>query len=363
MKGEKIGIDIDLDDPATFGQLDRRDMVGLASQFPQQCQHAIELGDRFQLPPDLRNPQQLVFAGLGGSGLGGELVARLFERELPIPAMVSQRYQPPGFLNSDSLLFCISYSGNTEEAISTFQAGMDKGARIICLTSGGRLGELAAAHQVPLVLVPNGRPPRSAFGYLFLPMIRILEKLGLIGDQTQVLHEAVERLTELEGEIGPQVPTSANQAKELALKLQGRFPVIYGCVGPMGVVAYRWRTQLNENSKVLACSHVFTELDHNEIVGWGEGAQVAGDPMVIILRSQLDNDRAQLQMEVAKKIISSQAEVYEICGQGKWELAQALGLLYLGDFTSIYLALLRGVDPSQIAAIDRLKGELSQRPR
>jgi glucose/mannose-6-phosphate isomerase len=204
-------------------------------------------------------------------------------------------------------------------------------------------------------------PPRAALGYSLVPLVLVLEKLGICPDAARRLTDAIPLLEALRDRLHPDVPAERNAAKQLARDLYGRLPWVQGTVGIMSAVAYRWRTQLNENSKVLAHSSEYPELDHNEVIGW-EGAERWRDLLsVIILRCPGDHWRVCARVDITRaKFIAPKAPVHLIEAEGRSPLAQLLWTVYFGDFVSLYLAFLNGVDPASIASINILKADLAK---
>jgi glucose/mannose-6-phosphate isomerase len=351
---------VDLDDPASWARLDPGGMVRLALGFPEQCEEALRIGDSFSPPASLRRPDNIALAGMGGSAIAGDLLARLYQYDLRVPFLICRHYEIPRFVGPGTLFIASSNSGNTEETIAATRAALRRRARVVCITSGGKLAELARARRLPLLQIPAGLPPRAATGYGFLPLVRLLEKLRLVPGRPSARREAVARLKRLRARLRPAVPTRRNPAKQLARYFHRRFPWIYGTHGIMSAVAFRWQTQANENSKSLAFHHELAELNHNEIVGWGLSPALARKLAVVILRRNDDHPRLLRRIEITKQIIGRKAEVREVAAEGKSALAQLLWMMYLGDFASLYLAFLNRADPIEIEAINYLKAELGK---
>jgi glucose/mannose-6-phosphate isomerase len=228
------------------------------------------------------------------------------------------------------------------------------------VTSGGQLAEMAEAWQIPYVRVTDGLPPRTTLGYLFTPMLVMLARLGLISAQRAYIAETIDAVRELGAQYRPGIETFRNLPKALAGDLHGRFPLIYGVQDFSDVVAYRWRTQFNENSKVLASHQAFPELNHNEVVGWQGSLPNALEPWVVLLRDPQELGRIAQQIDITKAFLQERAAgITEVWAQGQSRLTRLFSLLYTGDFTSYYLALLRGVDPRPVEAIDHLKTQLA----
>jgi glucose/mannose-6-phosphate isomerase len=349
---------VDLDDLEVL-QVDRSGMLDLLLDLPAQLQIGERLGQSADLPP-ATDVRAIVVTGLGGSSIGGDLLRSYLYAECRVPIMVNRYYDLPAFVGPETLVCAVSYSGNTEETLSAFGEARARGARLLAVTSGGQLAEMADAWQIPCVRVTEDLPPRTTLGYLFTPMLVTLARLGLISDQREPIVETIEVLRELGAQYRPGIETFRNLPKALARDLHGRFPLIYGVQDFSDVVAYRWRTQFNENSKVLACHQAFPELNHNEVVGWQGPFSGAPEPWVVLLRDRQELGRIAQQIDITKAFLQERAAgITEVWSQGQSRLARLFSLLYTGDFTSYYLALLRGVDPKPVEAIDRLKARLA----
>jgi glucose/mannose-6-phosphate isomerase len=349
---------VDLDDLEVL-QIDRSGILDLLLDLPTQLQVGERLGQSADLPP-ATDVRAVVVTGLGGSGISGDLLRSYLHAECRVPIMVNRHYGLPGFVGPETLVCAVSYSGNTEETLSAVGEARAREASLLAVTSGGQLAEMADAWRVPCVSVPEGLPPRTTLGYLFTPMLAILARLGLIADQRPFIAETIELLRELAAQYRPGIETFRNLPKALARDLHGRFPLIYGVQDFSDVVAYRWRTQFNENSKVLASHQVFPELNHNEVVGWQGPLADALEPWLVLLRDHHELGRIAQQIDITKAFLQERAAgITEVWSQGESRMARLFSLIYTGDFTSYYLALLRGMDPKPVEAIDRLKDQLA----
>jgi glucose/mannose-6-phosphate isomerase len=349
---------VDLDDLEVL-QVDRSGMLDLLLELPAQLQIGERLGQSAELPSGT-DVRAIVVTGLGGSSISGDLLRSYLQAECRVPIMVNRHYGLPTFVGPETLVCAVSYSGNTEETLSAFGEARAREARLLAVTSGGQLAEMADAWRIPCVRVTKGLPSRTTLGYLFTPMLVTLARLGLISDQRAPIVETIEVLRDLGAQYRPGIETFRNLPKALARDLHGRFPVIYGVQDFSDVVAYRWRTQFNENSKVLASHQAFPELNHNEVVGWQGPPSGASEVWVVLLRDSRELGRIAQQIDITKAFLQEQAAgITEIWSQGHSRLARLFSLLYTGDFTSYYLALLRGVDPKPVEAIDRLKDQLA----
>src|SRR5579884_295672 len=355
----------DLTDPRRFAVLDPHDMMGLALKCPQQCREAVAIGRQFAPePPGRADVRQIVVTGLGGSAIGGDFARCLTDAYGPVPLLVNRDYTLPHFVGPHTLVIAGSYSGNTEETLAAYAAARTAGAQLMAVTSGGKLGEMAKADGVPVALVPGGQPPRSATGYMFFPLIGYLAHRGLLGrDLAADLAETLSNLEALIAALGPEVPIEQNPAKQLAVALHGKLPILYGSQGYRGAVAYRWKSQFNENAKQAAFANVFPEQNHNEILAWTLAARQAQNWAVIFLRDPeevSETPRIARRVEVTKELIAPVAQVHEVWARGQSLLARMFHLIYFADFLTIYLAYLNGICPTDIGAIDHLKAEMAK---
>ncbi len=348
-----------LDQPEKCAALDPCGMRELIESFPGQFEAAADIALSLSLPIE-KKPENLIIAGLGGSAIGGDLVRSILGDSLRIPLIVNRDYRLPGFAGLESIVIASSYSGNTEETLSAYSQALKVGARIVCITSGGRLAELARADQKPLVLIPGGMPPRAAIGYSVMALLGTLRAMGLIQDLGQPAKETVGLISKLAQRYQSDVPTVRNPAKALAQSLFGRIVAVYGGIGLLDSVAARWRGQMEENAKNLALHHVLPEMNHNEILGWECPKEALKQIAVVFLRDRDDHPQVHRRFDLTKQIIGDECgATHEVWSEGNSSLARVFSVLYLGDFVSLYLAFLNGVDPTRIDAIDFLKRELS----
>ncbi|PZN09103.1 MAG: bifunctional phosphoglucose/phosphomannose isomerase, partial [Bacillota bacterium] len=310
-------------------------------------------------------PRAVVVAGLGGSAIGGDFVAAVVEPQATVPVVVHRDYGLPGWVGARDLVFTVSYSGATEETLSAYAEARRRGAAVVAVASGGPLLERAAADEaagapVRRVVVPGGLAPRAALGYLMLPVLYLTCAWTGLDDPSAQVEEAIAVLRSQAREVEPNGPGGPVQA--LARALLDRPVFVYGA-GRLGqAAAYRWQCQLNENAKLLAHSHAFPELDHNEVMGWEGAAEGGRRPLVVLLQAAADHPRNRARMDITADLIGDRAEWVTVASRGQGRLAQLLSLAYVGDAVSVYAALLRGLDPSAIASIQRLKERLAALP-
>ena len=344
-----------LDDSSAWRRIDAGGMVDITTSFPRQCEKALELAAAWALPSPSIAVGQVVVAGMGGSAAGGDLLHSLADK----PVVVNRRYGIPRFVGSHTLFFAVSHSGNTEETLSAYQAAREADGLVLVIAGGGKLIEAATADGVPFCEVPGGQPPRTAFGYLFLPLFSAAQTYGAIAADEGATREMISVLEEAAEECGPMNPTSENPAKQLAVALTGTIPIIYGAEGFTAPVALRWKTQFNENAKVPAFSYSFPEMNHNEVMGW-EGVRQENAFAVVLLRDRGESPRMKARFEITKSFIKDKAPLYEVWSRGDAPVTRAVYLNYVGDWVTLYSALLRGVDPTVIESIDKLKEALSR---
>jgi glucose/mannose-6-phosphate isomerase len=349
---------INLDDPELYRKLDPGNMLGRIAELPQQCQEAWRRAMDFDLPPDYAEIDKVVISGMGGSAIGGELLASLAAAEATVPILVHRDYGLPSFVDARTLVIASSYSGMTEETVSSLNQALTTPARKLVITSGGRLRAIAEEKRIPVFTIDYPAQPRAALAHNFIPLVAILHKLGLIGDKSQDIAETVKVLDELKLTIGHDRPIDSNPAKQLATRLLGHIVIIYGA-GILSEVARRWKTQINENSKAWSFYEVFPELNHNAIVGYEFPAE--SKVFVVLLRSPESDPQTQLRYQVTCEHLAKKNISYEIIDAvGESPLSQMLSLILFGDYVSYYLALLYQVDPTPVTAIAYLKQRLSE---
>lgn len=340
-------------------EIAKHDAAGMLDRIlnlPSQIEHAMAIASESSLKLD-GDFSNISLAGMGGSAIGGDIARSCLLDVISIPFTVNRYYSLPKYVSENSLVIACSYSGNTEETLSAYDDARAKGARMVCVTSGGALAERARRDGYPMIVVPGGYPPRSALGYLTVPLFYILFFARLIADPETDLRKTIEVLRKLAEEYHPSV--ASNRAKEIAYSLYGKIPLIYTSAGSFEPVAVRWKCQLAENSEALGFCNVFPELNHNEIMGWGPLADVNRMFQAVYLRDPQMHAAVLKRMRVTKTILERHSdEVIEVDSIGSSLLARMFSLIFLGDMVSLYLAILNRVDPTAIANIDFIKKSL-----
>lgn len=340
-----------LDDLKYIHQRDKNDALGVAEKQWQQLKHD------FPLKFDHQEISNIVFAGMGGSALAAE-ISRTWPGYI-VPFAICRGYDIPAHVNKNTLFIASSYSGNTEETLEALGDAESKGAQIVVIASGGKLEEIAVQKGYPFEKLPLGLQPRHATLYSFNAYVSVLERAGFVKESQadSQLKQAAEFLQTAVKDWLPTVPAKDNLAKQLAQEVMGRSAVIYS--GPkLFPAAYKWKISLNENAKNLAWCNQYPEFNHNEILGWVSHPE--DKPYAVIeLRSNLEHERVQKRFEVTDRLLSGKRPSPEVVNaEGDTLLKQLLWTIVLGDFVSLYLALLNGLDPTPVELIEKLKAAL-----
>ncbi len=326
-------------------------MKSHVAAFTSHLETALTIGRANTFVPTRKDFQNIIITGLGGSGIGGKIISQLIADSCTVPVYVNNDYKLPVFVNAKSLVIACSYSGNTEETLYSVEQALTAGAEVFCVSSGGKLIDLANEKSLGFIQVPAGYPPRAAFGLSFPQLFFALNKYGFVTDEFQiVLENTITMLNSGEEEI-------KHEAYNLAEKLVGKTPVLYAEANFEGV-AIRIRQQLNENSKVLCWHHILPEMNHNELVGWAGGSE---DVAVILIQNESDFYRTKERFAFSKNVFKNYTStIIDLFSQGDSNLMRTLYLVHLTDWTSCYLADLKGVDAVEIAVINALKSRLAE---
>jgi len=320
-------------------------MRKLIEEFPAQIREALQIASKAKL----KAPGQDI-TGLGGSGIGGTIASEIVFGECPVPITVNKDYFIPSFVDKHTLVIVCSYSGNTEETIQAMEAAIEKGATIVCITSGGKISEMAKSNGHDLILIPGGNPPRACLGYSLVQLFAVLKHFKLTKtDFLKQFTASAEMMEKNKAEI-------LKEAQRITDALYDKIPVIYAVDG-YGGVATRFRQQVNENSKMLCWHHIVPEMNHNELVGWTTKNEKLS---VLILRNETDYSRTQTRLEISKGVFEKYASVTELWSRGATHLERAMYLIHVTDFVSVMLADKRKIDATEVNIINFLKGELAK---
>lgn len=343
-----------LDDLKYIHERDAQDALGIAEKQSEQYKHD------FQVSAVEARPQAIAVAGMGGSALAA--VALQSVPGLPVPMEVIRDYNLPERIGQQWLLVCSSYSGNTEETISALQQALAMPAEsrptIVCISSGGKLQELAGQNQLVHIALPIGYQPRHTFGYQYAALVQLMEAVGLLSGYRQTLETAASVVAQAVANWRPDVATDKNQAKQLALEIMGKSAVVYAS-HQLFPAAYKWKISFNENAKNVAWCNEYPEFNHNEFLGWT--SHPTDKPYAVIdLRSQHDHPQTQKRFELSARLLSGKrpAPLVVDIPKGANYLEDMLWAVALGDFVSLYVALLNGLNPTPVDLIERFKKEL-----
>ncbi len=352
--------------PARVAELDAADMLGAIAGLPRQLSEGYvaareRLAGAFfgtfpAIPP--AEPDGLVVCGMGGSAIGADLILACLP-DLAVPAAVVRGYDLPAWAGPDTLVVVVSYSGETEESLACATQARARGCAPVCVASGGRLAAFAGAEGLPLVIVPGGGQPRASAGYLSLPLLATLEAAGLCREHAGDVAGAAAQLEADNELLGPAASDADNPAKTLARLLEKRLVVVYGA-GHTVPVARRWKGQINENAKAPAFFNELPELDHNELMGWTSLPHVTASTLALFLGDEAGDPRlARRAALTAREYEALGVATEQVAARGASRLARLFSLVQLGDYASFYLALLYGVDPTPVDAIEAFKARLA----
>lgn len=358
-----------LDDVEQIKRIDRDGMLTILENLPEYCRDAVERAKELRIPKIVkisdklsiryRTPKQIIIVGMGGSAIGGHFLKDWLRSSTPIPIDVCQRYTLPAYANEETLVFATSYSGNTEETLTCFLEALERECMVICISSNGILQEFCERIGLPLVRLPTGFPPRSAIPYLFFPLVVTLKKVHVLTDIDDEIAEVIRILRAIRIDLKPESPISRNLAKKMAQSVEGKIPLISSFASYRSV-ALRIKTQFNENSKTPAKIEMFPELNHNETVGWTGKKNLTKNFSVILIRDYDEPVELKTRIDVTKQLVFDKgaANVFELWATGKGKLAKMFSAMYVGDYSSIYLAILYGINPTPVEIIDELKRQL-----
>ncbi len=345
--------------PEDIRRADTNDMAVHIARMAQHLREAVSMFNEAWSAgaKQLATPKGIIVLGMGGSAIGGDLL-RAYLPSLPIPFVVNRSYDLPAGANETMLVIASSYSGNTEETLSSFEQAVAKKIPIVCLTTGGTLAERATALGFPLFSSKPGMQPRAALAFSFVPILLLLEKLGLTQGEEAKIERTATLLEKLAERYGPNHLDDSNLAFKQAGDLLHRIPVIYA-PQDYEAVALRWRGQIHENAKHVAFSNVLPEMNHNELEGWSHPIDLVQHFSVVLLRTSDEHERISRRYEAIHDIFrSKQVDVFEISAEGETRLERLFSLIALADWTSLYMALFSGLDPTAIATIEAFKQKM-----
>jgi len=352
---------MNLDDLAHFKSIDTLNFLHDIDTLPEQVESAWRLGQSYSLPEAYTSVTHVVIAGMGGSAIGGALAQALVAPECMLPITLVRDYALPAFVGPNTLVIGSSHSGNTEETLSACEGGLKRGAKLLAITRGSQLAEMAERDGAPAWRFTHNGPPRSAVGFSFMLALSALVKLGVVADKSADVAEAVAAMRAQQNSLRAESPAIHNPAKRMAGQIKDRIPAIFAS-DYLAPVARRWKGQISEVGKAWGQFEELPELDHNSVVGTLYPEALVSKFMVLFLRSAHDHPRNRVRAAVTREIyMTAGFNTDEIEAAGRSPLAHMLTVLHYGDYTAYYLAMGYGVDPSPIPQIDYLKEQLGKR--
>ena len=349
----------DLNNTGSYSSLDPSGLRQRIRDLPRHCEQAWQRAQSFDFPWVGEPIEQVVIGGMGGSAIAGDLLKDLASQQPGVPVTVVRGFDLPVALNEHSLAVLCSYSGNTEETLSLFRQAQQTGARVLAVAGGGLLREEAVAQGLPVLEIDAPGEPRSAVGYNLMLLLAALDRLGVVATAEQELQQAISALDRQNSQLGEEVPTRDNPAKQLATDLMGKMVVLVGG-GFFTGVGRRWKSQFNENAKVWAFFEELPELLHNTIEALGGVGGEGKDLSMLLLQPEAANpDLLERYAVVAELLKNSGVESRTLEAVDGPPLAQMLAMLSFGDWVSYYLAVLNDVDPSATPAIELGKETLA----
>lgn len=337
--------------------LDSLSMYDLTAGLPEQILAAAKNARGKTKLPEKQDIENIVVLGMGGSGISGEVIQAAAGPFMSVPITVVKSYTIPSFLSENSLVFAISFSGNTEETIEASIEAASMGAKMVCITSGGQLAELASSWNATLIDLPSDiAQPRAAIGHMSIPPLVVLEDIGFFPGASEWIDLAVDQLRIRRDELISDKTPAAKLAKKLARKI----PLVYSSGAIGAAAAQRWKTQINENAKTAAFYGLNPELCHNEIAGWGQNGDVTRQLInVVNLRHDSEHPQVQKRFEIIQEVMTEAvAGIDQVWAQGEGDLAQLFDLILFGDFVSLHMAYEEDIDPGPIPVLSEIKDRL-----
>ena len=344
-----------------YKNIDKENMFNAIWSLPENIIDAIELSNTLSPQYSYNNIQNIIIAGMGGSAIGGDVVSILESSNIKIPFLICRDYNLPNWVNRNSLVICSSYSGNTEETLSVFDESIEIGAAVCGITTGGILLKKLKEFEKDYIQIPSGLQPRAAIAFSFIPIIKLLEKFGILKSELNKWGKETIKSLKVSRDIYS-IENENNPVYSLAKNIYNKIPIIYSDKSTMGVNGTRLKGQICENSKMLAYCNDLPELNHNEIVGWENNKIILNNLCVLWLKDLNDNERTKHRQEISNSIIGEMnIDQYSIQMEGKYFQERFLKMVHYGDWLSFWCAILHGINPSPVDKINRLKEELGKK--
>ncbi len=350
-----------LDEKDKIIKNDPQNMLSCIDELPMQIRDCWGEIGKFVIPAHYINIKNIIILGMGGSAIGGDLTRVLVSMSSKIPIYVCREYGIPNYADRYTLVIASSYSGNTEETISAFSEAAGRGCKLLAITTGGKIAEIAQKNNAPIFKYNYNSQPRAALGYSLISIIGIFSKLGLVTIDNEIINNVIAELNDLYEHINLDVPVRRNQAKDLAIKIHNSYPLIVG-IGFMAEVAHRFKTQVNENSKQIASYDALPELCHNTIVGLEFPSNIKENLYLVFLQSKFDHTRVKLREQIMIRILVKKKIKFEFLmfTPSSSQLSEMFKMIFFGDYLSYYLSVLNNIDPTPVETIKFLKDKLAE---
>jgi glucose/mannose-6-phosphate isomerase len=350
-----------LDDVVRMQAVDKRNMLRLITELPEQCETAFGVARSFPIEPRETRPTDVFITGVGDSGIAADMAAAVLSEESEIPIVSDHGGRLPKHVGENSLVFVVDYTGKSSSELRSMRDAKHRGAEVICVSSGGKLLEAAAKDEIKRIKIPPGQPQRSAIGYLFVPLVVTIERLGLSEGQIEKLSHGIKLLKNVREALRFENPSSRNVAKQTAQSLFGKLVVVYGALGYRGAIAGRWTSQINANSKGLAFSGVLQDLALGHISGWELMTDRADEFGIVLLRDPSDKGEIAELMAASEEVLQP-FNVVRADIRGATTMEKLLYGVYLGDYVSYYLALLNEVNPFVTENVSTIEAKMAGEP-
>lgn len=351
-----------LDNIKEIYSIDKSDMMSSILSLPHQIEDSLEIVKSFEIEADIENVENIIFCGMGGSGIAGDIIIDLCKNHTEIPIVINKSYVLPNWANENTLVLIQSYSGNTEETVNSLNCSINKKCKIIGFSSNGAIINTCIKKNIQLIKIPEGFLPRTAIGYLLLIPLLTLNKLGFTNYNFEKnIPDLIKSTNRTLEENKIENSFDGNPSKKIAFKIQNSISQIYGW-NIYKSVAKRYCTQFNENSKLISKYDFIPECDHNDMVGWSNDIKVSQQFSCFFFRDEhLEDKRIRFRIDFMKHLFEKVAKnLIELQIQGTSSLSKVVNTIYLGDFISYYAAILRSIDPTPTYIIDELKNGLSK---
>ena len=339
-------------------ELDQSNMRGAIAGFPDQIKKSFSIMSNWKPQNEYKDIRQIMVLGMGGSAIGGDVTRVISQNSCTVSIIVNRSYNIPKWVDSHTLILASSYSGGTEETLSSFAECQEQNCPIIVLSTGGKITELANEYGLDVVTVPSGFQPRAALGFSFSLILILLRSLGFVQSKTvKMVENSIEPLERLASGLN----RSGNPALAIAEQIHSTCPIIYGSEDLTWVAALRFRGQLAENAKMLSFHHHFPEQNHNEIEGWTVNPDIMSRFSIIWLKDEEDHPGTKARMRISSTLLESSAgSQLDIRQPGGNRVERLLKLIHFTDWVSYYAALLNNVDPTPVNRIQELKLKISE---